>query len=62
MTTSEEQKKVQAVTLNNFQNQTKDKRMMKKTTYDLANKSDWRDVSGDQMKGPIDYVAKNKAQ
>ena len=35
---------------------------MKKTGYDLANKSDWRDVSGDQMGGPIDYVAMHKAE
>ena len=40
----------------------KDKRFMKKTGYDLANKSDWRDVSDDQMGGPVDHIAKNKAQ
>ena len=49
MTTSEEDPKRKSVTLNNFTTSSakKDKRLMKKTVYDLANKSDWRDVSAD---------------
>ena len=49
MTTSVEDPKKKPTTMANFKSPSSrnDKRLMKKTGYDLANKSDWRDVSGD---------------
>ena len=49
MTTSVEDPKKKQMTMANFKSPRtgNDKRLMKKTGYDLANKSDWRDVSGD---------------
>ena len=64
MTTSVEDPKKKDLSMASFKNSTskKDKRLMKKTVYDLQNKSDWRDISSDQMGGPIDHVAKNKVE
>ena len=41
----------------------KDDRLHRKTVYDLADTEDWRaNTQGRHMAGPIDHVAKNKAQ
>ena len=50
-------------TLNTIQKKKKDPVMRKKTVYDLAGQNDWRRSSkASTLAGPIDHIAKNKAQ